>query len=180
VAVYVLLAVLVAPALVEQGIVPIAAHLYIFYFGMMSMITPPVCLAAYAAATIAGSDPIRTGWTAMRLAITAFVVPVLFVLQPALLLLGSPLHLILAVLTALGGCYFLAAALTGYLFGALPRAVAVLAGLGGLALLVPGGIGNNIGWISDIVGLLTVGAICIWDWRRTRKPQRASGHTTIC
>jgi len=167
VAVYILLAILVAPALIEQGVVPIAAHLFIFYFGMMCMITPPVCLASYAAATIAGSNPIRTGWTAMRLAVVAFIVPFLFVIQPALLLIGRPEHLIPTILTAILGCYFLAAGLTRYLFSGLPRVAAVLAGLGGLLLLFPGGTDSNIGWMSDIVGLLIVGPILIWDWKRT-------------
>ncbi|MFH1123150.1 MAG: TRAP transporter fused permease subunit, partial [Pseudomonadota bacterium] len=97
VAVYILLAVLVAPALTELGIAPLAAHLFIFYFGMMCMITPPVCMAAYAAAAIAETDPMQTGFTAMRLAVVALTVPFLFVLEPSLLLMGSPAHLVLAV-----------------------------------------------------------------------------------
>jgi len=88
-AVYVLLAVLVAPGLSKLGILPIAAHLFIFYFGMLSMITPPVCLASYAAASIGKTDPVKTGWEAMRLCAIAYVVPFLFVFSPALLLIGS-------------------------------------------------------------------------------------------
>ena len=88
-AVYVLLAVLVAPGLSKLGILPIAAHLFIFYFGMLSMVTPPVCLASYAAASIGRTDPVRTGWEAMRLCSIAYVVPFLFVFSPALLLIGS-------------------------------------------------------------------------------------------
>ncbi len=81
-AVYVLLAVLVAPGLSKLGILPIAAHLFIFYFGMLSMVTPPVCLASYAAASIGKTDPVRTGWEAMRLCAIAYVVPFLFVFSP--------------------------------------------------------------------------------------------------
>src|SRR3990170_1469007 len=89
VGVYVLLAALVAPALVEVGVLPIAAHMYVMYFGMMSMITPPVAIAAYAAAGLARADPMRTGWEACRVGWSAVVVPFLFVLSPTLLLIGS-------------------------------------------------------------------------------------------
>ena len=74
-AVYVLLAVLVAPGLAKLGIVPIAAHLFIFYFGMLSMVTPPVCMASYAAASIGKTDPVQTGWEAMKLCSIAYIVP---------------------------------------------------------------------------------------------------------
>jgi TRAP-type uncharacterized transport system fused permease subunit len=86
--VYVLLAVLVAPGLAKLGIVPIAAHLFIFYFGMLSMVTPPVCMASYAAASIGKTDPVQTGWEAMKLCSIAYVVPFLFVFSPSLLLIG--------------------------------------------------------------------------------------------
>ena len=87
--VYVLLAALVAPSLVEAGIQPMAAHLFILYFGMMSMITPPVALAAFAAASIAKTDPLATGLAAMRVGWAAFIIPFVFVASPALLLDGS-------------------------------------------------------------------------------------------
>src|SRR5690606_3170610 len=79
VGVYVLLAALVAPSLVEVGVQPIAAHMFVMYFGMMSMITPPICIAAFAAASVAGADAMRTGFTATRFGWTAFIVPFLFV-----------------------------------------------------------------------------------------------------
>ncbi len=82
--VYITLAVLVGPALAQLGIVPLAAHLFLFYFGMLSLITPPDCLATYAAAAIAKSDFWKTGWTGMRLGIVAYVVPFVFVFHPAL------------------------------------------------------------------------------------------------
>ena len=90
VGVYVLLATLVAPALEQLGVAKLAAHLFVLYFGMMSMITPPVALAAYAAANLAGADPWRTGLYAVRLGWTAYIVPFLFVASPALLLIGAP------------------------------------------------------------------------------------------
>ena len=120
VAVYILLAVLVAPAMTELGIVPLAAHLFIFYFGMMSMVTPPICMACFAAATIAESDPMKTGMAGMRLSIVALIVPFLFVLEPSLLFMGKPLHIAFVALTAIGGCYFLGAGLTGYFLRPLP------------------------------------------------------------
>lgn len=164
VAVYILLAVLVAPALTELGIVPLAAHLFIFYFGMMCMITPPVCLASYAAAAIAETETMQTGFTAMRLAIVALTVPFLFVLEPSLLLMGETAKLMVAIPTAVCGCYFLGAGLTGYLFRHLSWATRVFGIVGGCGLLIPVGLGQKIGWISDIVGLSIVTPLFIWDW----------------
>ena len=87
--VYVMLAILVAPALVKVGVPPLAAHLFILYFGMMSLITPPVAPAAYVAAAIAGSPSMATGWTAMRFGWSSYIVPFLFVYSPAILMKGS-------------------------------------------------------------------------------------------
>lgn len=101
--VYVLLAALVAPSLVEAGLQPIAAHLFILYFGMMSMITPPVALAAFAAATITKTDPLATGLAAMRVGWAAFIIPFVFVAAPAVLLEGSAFEIGLnTALTAIG------------------------------------------------------------------------------
>ena len=87
--VYITLAVLVGPALTQLGIVPLAAHLFLFYFGMLSLITPPDCLATYTAAAIARSDFWQTGWTGMRLGIAAYIVPFVFAVHPALILIGT-------------------------------------------------------------------------------------------
>ncbi|MBW2411916.1 MAG: TRAP transporter permease [Deltaproteobacteria bacterium] len=173
VAVYILLAVLVAPALTELGIVPLAAHLFIFYFGMMCMITPPVCLASYAAATIAETNPIKLGWTSMRLAIIALMVPFLFVLEPSLILQGEPAKFLLAIPTALCGGFFLGAGLTGYLFHPLSIGGRLLSIIGGFGLLVPVGIGFNIGWISDILGILIVVPLFLWSFSKRKDPARS-------
>lgn len=136
-AVYVLLAVLVAPGLAKLGILPIAAHMFIFYFGMLSMVTPPVCIASYAAATIGKTDPIRTGWEAMRLCSIAYIIPFLFVFSPSLLLYGSWYVVTLSVTTAVIGSVLLGIGMTGYLFraiGALKRALFISAAV---ALLIP-------------------------------------------
>lgn len=114
VAAYLILAILVAPTLVDMGITPIAAHLFIFYFGIISAVTPPVALAAYAGAGIAGADPIKTGYTAWRLALSGFILPFMFVANPVLLMKGDFHSIILAFISAGLGIYALSAALQGY------------------------------------------------------------------
>jgi TRAP-type uncharacterized transport system fused permease subunit len=129
--VYVTLAVLVAPALAQLGIVPLAAHLFLFYFGMLSLITPPDCLATYAAAAIAKADFWKTGWTGMRLGIVAYIVPFIFVYQPALILNGSVGEIVVTLFTASVGVGLLGIGCAGYLFRPLDwlrRAWAVAAG----------------------------------------------------
>ncbi|MCL5962301.1 MAG: TRAP transporter fused permease subunit, partial [Chloroflexi bacterium] len=113
-AVYILLAVMVAPALIQMGMLPLAAHLFVFYFGMLSMITPPVCLAAYAAAAIARANFWRTGYEAMRLAGVAYIVPFMFVGSTTLLLRGNFEDIVAAVITAVIGTVLLGMALVGY------------------------------------------------------------------
>ncbi len=112
---YLLVATLVAPALIKIGILPIAAHLFVFYFGVMAMITPPVALASYAAAGIADADPMKTGFQAMRLGIVAFIVPFMFVYDPTLLMQNTTVVLaIKSIITALIGTYILSVALEGW------------------------------------------------------------------
>jgi len=113
-AAYVVLAALGAPALVELGAQPLAAHLFIFYFGCISNVTPPVSLAAYAAAGIAEAPPFRTAVTALLLAATGFVIPFAFVFAPALLLNDTLDAIVIAGLMAVGGVFALAAAATGH------------------------------------------------------------------
>ncbi|HYY74611.1 MAG TPA: TRAP transporter fused permease subunit, partial [Solirubrobacterales bacterium] len=136
--VYITLAVLVGPALAQLGIVPLAAHLFLFYFGMLSLITPPNCLATYAAAAIAKSDFWRTGWVGMRLGIVAYIVPFVFVYHPALIFRGGWLDIAAAVFTASIGVTLLGIGCAGYLFRPLgwsKRAWAVTAGM--LLILPP-------------------------------------------
>jgi TRAP-type uncharacterized transport system fused permease subunit len=156
--VYVLLAALVAPALVQLGIEPIAAHLYVLYFGMMSMITPPIALAAFAAAGIAEAPAIATGLAAMRFGWSAFIVPVLFVFSPTLLLIGAPMEIALAVLTAGIGVWLVSAALAGYLGRRLGTGARLLLGLFGLMALVPAGAFAGAIY-TDLVGV--VGGIAL-------------------
>ena len=133
--VYVLLAALVAPSLVEAGIQPIAAHLFILYFGMMSMITPPVALAAFAAATITKDDPLRTGFAAMRIGWAAFILPFVFVATPAILMDTGWGSIALNAGLAAVGIIAVTAGIVGFWgrrLGALLRIALTL--LGGLAL----------------------------------------------
>ncbi|MCT4370950.1 TRAP transporter fused permease subunit [Yangia mangrovi] len=112
--VYVLLAALVAPSLVEAGVTPIAAHLFILYFGMMSMITPPVALAAFAASAISGAGAIATGVAAMRVGWAAFILPFAFVATPSLLLEGSLQETLVASLLTTVGVGAVTIGITGY------------------------------------------------------------------
>ena len=168
-AAYVIVAVLVAPALATLGIPPLAAHLFVFYFAILSVITPPVALASFAAAAIAGSEPMRTGFEAMRLAMVAYVVPFLFVYSPVLIAKGSLWAILLGLVTASVAVCLLGAAVVGYLFRHLSAAKRVLLALGGGSLLIPVGLGGSIGWVSDVLGALIVAPLLWWEWRHRRE-----------
>jgi TRAP-type uncharacterized transport system fused permease subunit len=135
--VYVTLAVLVGPALAQLGIVPLAAHLFLFYFGMLSLITPPDCLATYAAAAIAKADFWKTGWTGMRLGIVAYIVPFVFVYHLALILHGTVGEIVVTVITASVGVILLGIACAGYLFRPLGWMRRGWAALAALLLILP-------------------------------------------
>jgi TRAP transporter 4TM/12TM fusion protein len=146
-AAYVVLAALGAPALVELGVPLLAAHLFIFYFGCISNVTPPVSLAAYAAAGVAGSDPLQTSFSGVSLAVAGFLVPFSFVYGPPLLLVGSPLEIAFAFATGIAGVTALAAAVIGY--GRRPlrlweRALLLSAAV---TLIFPGVITDGYGFI---------------------------------
>jgi TRAP transporter 4TM/12TM fusion protein len=153
-AAYVVLAALGAPALVSLGVPVLAAHLFIFYFGCISNVTPPVALAAYAAAGIAGSPPVRTAGTAMALAATGFIVPFMFVYGPPLLLVGSAVQVGLAVLTALVGVTGLAAAIIGQARRRLPAWQRLALAVAAFLLIFPG-------WWTDGLGLAGVAAFML-------------------
>jgi TRAP transporter 4TM/12TM fusion protein len=165
--VYVLLAALVAPALVEVGIEPIAAHLYVLYFGMMSMITPPIALAAFAAASIAKASSMATGWAAMRFGWSAYVIPVLFVFSPTLILIGAPMEIGLAVITAIMGVWLISAALAGFFAQMMSPLMRLLFALFGLMALVPAGMFEGAVY-SDIAGVVGGIVLMVVDIRRAR------------
>lgn len=145
-AAYIVLAALGAPALTELGVPLLAAHLFIFYFGCLSNVTPPVALAAYAAAGIAGATPMRTAVTAMGLAAAGFLIPFMFVYGPALLLIASPIDVMVATLTAMAGVTALAAAVIGFARRSLGLWERMLLGVAAVVLILPG-------VASDVVGI---------------------------
>jgi TRAP transporter 4TM/12TM fusion protein len=152
IAIYLTLAVLVAPVLVESGVPVVAAHLFILYWGIVSFITPPVCIAAFVAAGIAGSNPMETGLVATRLGIVTYIVPFLFIFSPVLVMIGSPAEIILATITSLTGVLILSVGVVGHFYvgtaklGILERLLWVA---GALLLIKPG-------LVTDIVGAVIV------------------------
>jgi TRAP-type uncharacterized transport system fused permease subunit len=171
---YLLMATLVGPILGDLGIVPLAAHLFIFYFGMLSMVTPPVALAGYTAASIAGSGIMETSFAAFRFALVGFTLPYMFVFEPELLMMsatGEPpafTVVLRAVLLALAGLVPFAAAISGYLFGPLSGLMRALAVVAAMLLLIPG---PSIGGfpVFDLAGLVALAALALINFGQ-RKP----------
>jgi len=151
-AVYILLATLVAPALIQMKIDPMAAHLFILYYGMMSMITPPVAIGAFAAATLSGAEPMRTGYAAMKFGWTAFVIPFLFVFSGTLILRGNPFFILIDFATAIAGVWFISAAVIGFTNRPIGIAYRIILGIIGFSLLMPIGI-LKISRLINIVGV---------------------------
>jgi TRAP transporter 4TM/12TM fusion protein len=137
VGVYILLATLVAPALIEMGVDPMAAHMFIMYYGMMSMITPPVCVGAFAAASLADASPMRTGYESMRFGWTAFVIPFMFVFSGTLLFRGDALHIAVDFVAAVAGVWAVSASIMGYAFRPMGLANRIFYGVAGACLIVP-------------------------------------------
>lgn len=160
-AAYLLMVVLIAPALIQLGIAPLNAHLFVFYFAVMSFLTPPVCLAVYAAASLAGADMMKTAFQAIKLGIAAYIVPFLFVYHPSLLLQGDIVDIIHAVITAMIGIGLVAIGIEGFLFRKLNWVKRVLIILGGLGCMIPG-------WRSDVIGLAIGIPLVLWEWKRNR------------
>ncbi|MGB0630127.1 MAG: TRAP transporter permease [Alphaproteobacteria bacterium] len=158
-AIYVLLSALIAPALVESGMEAIPAHLFILYFGMMSMITPPIALAAFAAATLTKADPMATGFMAMKFGWTAYFVPFLFVYSPTLILLGDSSDIAINVTTAVVGTYFASLGVVGYLVRLLNPLFRLLLIAAGLAAMLPYEIFAEAGMLNAagvVVGGLVI------------------------
>lgn len=150
---YIITSTMAAPALAELGVEALVAHLFVFYFGLFANITPPVALAGFAAAGLAGDDPMKTSVQAMRLAIAGYFIPFMFVYNPGLLLQDVTWASgALVVGTAIVGVCMLSAAVEGYARTRLPLVVRVLVGIGGLALLLPGLLSDAVG-----VGILVIG-----------------------
>ena len=174
---YVIMATVTAPIVVQMGVPILAAHLFVFYFGIIADITPPVALAAYAGSAIAKSDPMRTGVTASRLGVAAFIVPYIFVMSPHMLFLNptadpaSPLYystyptivsMIQVSLTAISGIAGVASALTGFISGKLFWWERILALAGGLLLIDPNGL-------TDLVGMGIVAFVLVTHIIRSKR-----------
>jgi TRAP transporter 4TM/12TM fusion protein len=157
---YLILAVLGAPTLVKLGVEPLAAHLFVFYFGCMSMITPPVGLAVYAASCIAEADFWKTSKHALLLALPAFLVPYMFVFHPSLVGLGDMVSVLSAAASGLLGAVILGAGLSGWYFRkvSLPERGVLCAA--GILLILPG-------WLSNAAGILP--ALAVWVFRKKLK-----------
>ena len=151
---YCIMASTCAPILIKMGYPLVAAHFFVFYFGIVADITPPVALAAYAGSAIAKSNPMKTGINATKLAIAAFIVPFIFAYNPQMLFenVTSVFQVVQIVITALLGIFAVAAGLEGYILRKMGWPLRVLAVVGGLTLLIPG-------TVSDLIGLVIVAGI---------------------
>jgi len=187
VAVYVLLATLIAPAMIKAQLDPVAVHLFLMYFGMLSMVTPPVALAAFTAAGIAKADLWQTGWQSVKMGWIAYLAPFVFVFQPSLLFRGSPVLGVIDLVTLAAGVAFGTAALLGQFNRPIGAAARMLLLLAALAVIMPvEGLGagwsstlelwqgtkiaitgSDLGWVINIVGLLLGGAMLALHGRAT-------------
>lgn len=150
---YVITSTIAAPAIILLGVQDLPAHLFVFYFGIVADITPPVALAAFAASGVSGGEPIRTGVNAAKLAIAAFIIPYMFVLQPQLLMIDTTIPEVIWVLfTATTGMISIGAGMIGYWYRKTYWIERILAIAGGLALIYPG-------WPSDTAGLVMFGLL---------------------
>lgn len=150
---YLIMATITAPILVEMGLPLLAAHMFVFYFGIVADITPPVALAAYAGSAIANSNPFKTGVIATRLAITAFIIPYIFAFNPKMLFINaSVVEVILIIVTSLVGIFALSAGLEGYMFRKMKVYEIIPLIIGGLLMIYPG-------TVSDVIGIILVAVV---------------------
>ena len=161
---YCIMASTCAPILIQMGFPLVAAHFFVFYFGIVADITPPVALAAYAGAAIAKANPMKTGFNATKLAIAAFVVPYIFAYSPAMLFenVSGPLAVVQIVISALLGLFGIAASLNGYLYKKIPVLFRLALVAGGLCMMIPG-------TASDVAGFIVVGGIVLVQRMSARK-----------
>ena len=165
---YVIMATITAPVVLKLGIDLLPAHMFVFYFGIVADITPPVALAAYAGSAIARSNPLKTGVQATKLAIAAFLIPYVFALNPSLLLLGStPIQVISVTITAFIGMFGVASAVEGYLFANMNPIIRIIALAGGLLLIIPGAA-------TDIIGVILVLLVMAFQKVRSKKANSAN------
>lgn len=160
---YVIMATITAPILIKMGIPALAAHMFVFYFGIVADITPPVALAAYAGSAIAKSNPLKTGVTATRLAIAAFIIPYMFAYNPKMLFIDAGVFDIISIIiTSFIGIYAVSAGMEGHMFLKLPWWQRILTLAGGLMLIVPE-------TITDLVGVALVALVIVIQKLSERK-----------
>jgi TRAP transporter 4TM/12TM fusion protein len=166
---YCIMAATTAPILIRMGVPVMAAHFFVFYFGIVADITPPVALAAYAGSAIAKSNPMKTAFNASKLAIAVFIVPYVFCYSPQMLLIDShPFEVVQIVVTSLIGIFGISAALEGYCFTEINPVFRILAIVGGLLLIIPG-------LVTDATGLaLVIGVLAIQKLLAVRKTAAAA------
>jgi TRAP transporter 4TM/12TM fusion protein len=169
--VYVLLATLVAPGLVEIGITPIAAHLFVMYYGMMSMITPPVAVAAFTAAGIAGADPMRTALTSVKTGWLAYVIPFVFVFSPGLTMTGGFAFVALTVATVSMAIFLLSIALTGYFLQPIGPIRRMFALLTGCVLCVPIGSFDHAGTMLAVAATSALSLLAFEILKKNREKE---------
>ena len=150
------------------GVTKMAAHFFVFYFGIVADITPPVALAAYAGSAIAKADPMKTGFNATKLAIAAFIVPYIFAISPQMLFVdvSSAFQVVQICITALFGIFGVAAALNGYLYRPIPLVLRLAMAVGGLCMMIPG-------TVSDIIGFVLVLGILLYQRLSARRAAAA-------
>ena len=161
---YCIMASTCAPILIKMGFPLVAAHFFVFYFGIVADITPPVALAAYAGSAIAKGNPMKTGINATKLAIAAFIVPYIFAYSPAMLFVNvtSVWEVIQIVLSALLGIFGVAAGLEGFVLRKMNWLYRIVCLVGGLGLMIPGAI-------SDLVGLVLIGGVFVIQYLQNKK-----------
>ena len=174
--IYTMLAVLVAPSLVQLGVNPLAAHLFLFYTGMLSALTPPVALSVFAAAAIAGSDLWRTGFHSMRLGIIAYIIPFVFPFSLGLLLQGSAVDIVLSVATAVIGILFMGWGLVGYFLqpiGWLSRGLFIATGL----IVLPSPTSGTLALYGNVIGFAVAALVAVAETVRFRRSRRLATET---
>ena len=175
---YCIMAATCAPILVQLGFNVVAAHFFVFYFGIVADITPPVALAAYAGSAIAKSDPMKTGITATKLAIAAFIVPYIFAYNPEMLFvdmsgavvpnIGAMIFDVIVIgITALLGLFSVATALNGYLYCKVPAVLRLVLIAGGLCMMIPG-------LLTDVIGLVVLVAVVVYQYTHAKKINAAA------
>jgi TRAP transporter 4TM/12TM fusion protein len=165
---YIITSTIAAPALLKLGVNVLTAHMFVFYFGIIADITPPVALAAFAGSAIAKSNPIKTGINASKLAIAAFLIPYLFVINPQLLLINTTaVEIVQITVTSLIGMFGLGIAMEGYIMGTVNKLLRAVFLLAGLALIYPG-------LYTDLIGMVVIGVGIAYQWFKYKRPAAKS------